>query len=210
MKAPSLPALKRGDVLDGKYVLREPIGQGGMGSVFLADQPGLGRSVAIKVLHPELARCPAHARRIRDEAMAASRVRSSHCLTVIDCSALPDGADYLVMGMSRQIARALDKAQVELSRARGEEHARLNSKILELQNQLAARRFSVDGRNRSPEDSLLADAWLPGPLDLGERVGRQRDHTPNQPSLRKAPETSARVPRGCAREWPCALLQSST
>jgi serine/threonine protein kinase len=64
-------------------VLREPIGQGGMGSVFLADQPGLGRSVAIEVLHPELARYPAHARRIRDEAMAASRVRSSHCLTVI-------------------------------------------------------------------------------------------------------------------------------
>jgi uncharacterized C2H2 Zn-finger protein len=33
--------------------------------------------------------------------------------------------------------KALDKAKVELSRARGEEHARLNSKILELQNQLA-------------------------------------------------------------------------
>lgn len=34
--------------------------------------------------------------------------------------------------------KALDKAKVELSRARGEEHARLNAKILELQNQLAA------------------------------------------------------------------------
>src|SRR5262249_16832549 len=34
--------------------------------------------------------------------------------------------------------KALDKAKVELSRARGEEHARLNVKILELQNQLAA------------------------------------------------------------------------
>lgn len=33
--------------------------------------------------------------------------------------------------------KALDKAKVELSRARGEEHARLNAKILELQNQLA-------------------------------------------------------------------------
>lgn len=97
MKTVPHPAVKQGDVLDGKYMLGDCIGHGGMGSVFLAEQPALGRKVAIKVLHPELARCPAHAGRIRDEAITASHVRSSHCLNVIDCSALPEGGSYLVM-----------------------------------------------------------------------------------------------------------------
>jgi len=52
-----------GDVIDGRYVVREPIGEGGMGSVFLASQPALERMVAIKFLHPELAGSPAQARR---------------------------------------------------------------------------------------------------------------------------------------------------
>lgn len=97
MAALSHQALKPGDVLDGKYVLGECVGEGGMGSVFVADQPALERKVAIKVLHPEVARTPAHAQRIRDEAVAACHVRSSHCLTVIEYSALPDGTSYLVM-----------------------------------------------------------------------------------------------------------------
>jgi serine/threonine-protein kinase len=89
--------LQQGDVLDGKYVLRDPLGEGGMGSVFLADQPALERTVAIKVLHPRLAGCRAHAEQMREEAVAASRVRSPHCVAVIDCSTLPDGTPYLVM-----------------------------------------------------------------------------------------------------------------
>jgi eukaryotic-like serine/threonine-protein kinase len=111
-------ALKQGDVLDGKYVVRDCIGQGGMGSVFLAEQPALGRKVAIKVLHPELARCPAHAARIRDEAIAARHVRSSHCLNVLDCSALPDGGSYLVMEYvpGRSLARISAEECLPLSR----------------------------------------------------------------------------------------------
>src|SRR5262249_12472902 len=51
--SPAMTA-RPGDVLGGKYVLRHRIGEGGMGTVFLADQPLLGRTVAIKVLHPNL------------------------------------------------------------------------------------------------------------------------------------------------------------
>ena len=118
MPALSHPALNQGDVLDGKYVLRDCIGHGGMGSVFLAEQPALGRTVAIKVLHPELAQCPAHAARIRNEAVAASHVRSSHCLNVIDCSALPDGGSYLVMEYvpGRSLARVIAEEPLPLPR----------------------------------------------------------------------------------------------
>jgi serine/threonine protein kinase len=84
-------------MLDGRYLLRDCIAQGGMGRVYLAEQPALERTVAIKLLHPEIAPRPEYARCIREEAIAASRVRNPHCVKVIDCGALPDGTPYLVM-----------------------------------------------------------------------------------------------------------------
>jgi serine/threonine-protein kinase len=119
MQATSRPALKAGDVLDGKYVLRDCIGEGGMGSVFLADQPALDRTVAIKVLHPELVGSPSHAQRLRDEATTACRVRDPHCVAVLDASELPDGTPYIVMEhvRGRSLARLLAEEPVSLARA---------------------------------------------------------------------------------------------
>jgi serine/threonine-protein kinase len=106
-----------GDVLDGKYVLREQIGDGGMGHVFLAEQSALERTVAIKVLHPELARSPSTSAG-RDEARAACRVRSPRCVAVIDQGTLPDGAPYLVMEHARSLARSGDRREFLPSRWR--------------------------------------------------------------------------------------------
>ncbi len=113
------PGLNPGDVVDGKYVLRERIGQGGMGSVFLADQPALLRSVAIKVLHPDFAGIPAHARRLHDEAVIACHVRSPHCVEVFDSGALPDGTPYIVMEHvpGRPLGRIIADEPISLSRA---------------------------------------------------------------------------------------------
>jgi serine/threonine-protein kinase len=86
-----------GEVIDGRYVLGDRLGEGGMGSVFLARQPGLERTVAIKILHPELAAGPVHVRRLREEARLAGRVRSARSVGMIDSGELPGGAPYLVM-----------------------------------------------------------------------------------------------------------------
>ena len=42
----------------GNYRITGQIGQGGMGTVYLAEHPGFGRRAAVKVLRPELAREP--------------------------------------------------------------------------------------------------------------------------------------------------------
>ena len=111
--------LSPGDVLDGRYVLRAQIGDGGMGHVFLADQPALERTVAIKVLHSELARSAVHVRRFRNEARAACRVRSPRCVAVIDQGTLPDGAPYLVMEHvpGRSLGQLIDEDAIPLARA---------------------------------------------------------------------------------------------
>jgi serine/threonine-protein kinase len=119
MQATAAVDLQPGDVLDGKYVLREHIGEGGMGNVFLAEQPALERTVAIKVLHAELAASPVHVRRLHSEAIAASRVRSPRCVAVIDHGTLRDGAPYLVMEHvpGRSLGQLIDEEAISLTRA---------------------------------------------------------------------------------------------
>ena len=58
----------------GQYRVLSKLGRGGMGTVFLAQQTGMNRQVAIKVLHPEVSRDPDAARRFKVEAQAAARL----------------------------------------------------------------------------------------------------------------------------------------
>ena len=63
--------LEPGTVLGSYTVVRE-IGRGGMGRVYLASDGRLGRTVALKVLPPQLTREPLHRDRLRREARAAA------------------------------------------------------------------------------------------------------------------------------------------
>lgn len=75
---------KPGDVVDGKYILLERLGEGGMGVVFLAEQPSLARMVVIKLLQPALAKSAALVRQFHTEAVAACRVQGAGAVGIID------------------------------------------------------------------------------------------------------------------------------
>ena len=69
----SATRLNEGDELGGCTVVAE-LGRGGMGVVYLADQPSLGRRVAIKVIASGEADDPAFRRRFMDESRAAASI----------------------------------------------------------------------------------------------------------------------------------------
>jgi tRNA A-37 threonylcarbamoyl transferase component Bud32 len=75
----------------GRYELSERIGAGGMGVVFAAHDPELGREVAIKVLKCELLTAQPDARdRIIREARAMARVSHPNVVTVFDAGQVGD------------------------------------------------------------------------------------------------------------------------
>ncbi len=71
-------------VLAGRYRVDEPIGRGGMASVYRGYDLTLGREVAIKVLDPELAGDNSFRTRFRLEAQAASRMAHPTIVRVFD------------------------------------------------------------------------------------------------------------------------------
>lgn len=108
-----------GSVLRDTYVVRERLGEGGMGVVFLADQPALARTVAIKILHPALARDPQMARSFCDEAVAAGRVRHPGSVAIHDIGRTVDGALFIVMEhlRGRPLARLVAEQIMPVPRA---------------------------------------------------------------------------------------------
>jgi serine/threonine protein kinase len=79
----------------GNYQIVEKVGAGGMGSVYKAYQPALGRYVAIKVLPPQTAGDPSFAERFALEARAVGKLRHPGIVTAYDFSTNGDLA-YLV------------------------------------------------------------------------------------------------------------------
>ena len=68
----------------GRYTLREPLGQGGMATVHLADDTVLDRPVAIKTMLGEMSREPSFRERFRREAQAVARLNHANIVQVHD------------------------------------------------------------------------------------------------------------------------------
>jgi serine/threonine-protein kinase len=66
----------------GNYQILRKIGEGGMGTVYVARDVGLERDVAIKIISPELARNPGLMARFRVEAIAQARLNHSNIVTI--------------------------------------------------------------------------------------------------------------------------------
>jgi serine/threonine-protein kinase len=81
----------------GNYRITQLLGEGGMGAVYLAEHPGIGRKAAVKVLHPELTRHTDMAARFFNEARAANAIHHPGIVEVFDFGTLPTGVSYIVM-----------------------------------------------------------------------------------------------------------------
>ncbi|MBX3228984.1 MAG: serine/threonine protein kinase [Labilithrix sp.] len=94
---PFAMALVEGQVLDGKYVIRRRIADGGMSTVYLGVNERIDKEVAVKVLHPTVAREDDVVHRFEREARIVSRIRSPYVADVYDFGSLESGERFMVM-----------------------------------------------------------------------------------------------------------------
>src|SRR3954462_1750902 len=80
----------------GPYEIHSPLGAGGMGEVYRANDTRLDRTVAIKVLAAHLSSSPELKQRMEREARTISSLNHPHICHLYDIGS-HDGTDFLVM-----------------------------------------------------------------------------------------------------------------
>jgi serine/threonine-protein kinase len=89
--------LATGTVIDGRYQILHEIGRGGMSTVYLAEHTLIGRRVAIKVLHAEVARSAESVARFMAEARTVGTLGHPNVVASTDMGHLLDGRPYLIL-----------------------------------------------------------------------------------------------------------------
>ncbi len=85
-----------GALIGGKYRVRRVLGVGGMGVVYKAVNTNVGRTVALKVLHPHLADDGVALARFQREAQAAAGVDHPNVVEIFDMG-MHAGSPFIVM-----------------------------------------------------------------------------------------------------------------
>jgi serine/threonine-protein kinase len=86
-----------GQTLLGQYLMESKLGEGGMGTVYLADQPAMDRKAVVKVLHPHLTSDEKWVERFNREAKIASKLPHPNSITLYNYGSTDEGYVYIAM-----------------------------------------------------------------------------------------------------------------
>ena len=156
-----------GTIIDQRYEVIAPIGEGGMGTVYRVRHVTLDRMFAMKVLRRDLAADRGLAARFLQEARATAAIRHPAVVAISDFGSLADGAPYFVMDL------LVGETLATRMRARGLLSPREASSIArKLADALsAAHAANVVHRDLKPENVFLVrSATSKGGVDEDVRI----------------------------------------
>jgi serine/threonine-protein kinase len=158
MITPPVPA---GERYIGKYRVKSELGRGGMGAVYLAEQPGLGREVAIKELIQSAAADPVALKRFLQEAQVMARTSHPNLVQVHDLEVMGD-ANYIVLEFVRgqSLRDWLNRGPIPLPQVFAVMHGVLQALDY-------AHKHAIVHRDMKPENVLLSDEGMVKVADFG-------------------------------------------
>ena len=161
------PPSVAGERYIGKYRVKGELGRGGMGAVFLAEQPGLGREVAIKELIQSAD--PTALKRFLQEAQVMARTSHPNLVQVHDME-LQGNVNYLVMEFirGRSLRDWMNQAQIPPPQVFAVMHGVLQALHY-------AHRHAIVHRDMKPENVLISDEGMVKVADFG--IARLMDDT---------------------------------
>lgn len=154
-----------GQVIDNRYRITRKIAEGGMATVYTAIDNRLGRTVAIKIMHTQLAQGPHRQQfveRFQREARSAAAIANPHIVQIYDTGEF-DGLDYLVMEYVHGVNLRYEMNQDGPFTVR--ETLRILTEILD--GLSAAHNAGIVHRDIKPENILLNDRGRVQITDFG-------------------------------------------
>src|SRR6266566_4440243 len=151
----------------GKYRLKGELGRGGMGTVYLAEQPGLGREVAIKELIQSAD--PVALKRFMQEAQVMARTSHPNLVQVHDIE-LQGNINYLVLEFirGRSLRDWMNQSEIPPPQVFAVMHGVLQALDY-------AHRHAIVHRDMKPENVLISDEGIVKVTDFG--IARLLDDT---------------------------------
>lgn len=98
----------------GNYLVKSKLGEGAMGTVFLAEHPLIGSRVALKVIKKDVAADTDAVSRFFTEARAVNRIGHENIVNISDFGQTPDGDVYYIMELlvGESLAERLARGQL--------------------------------------------------------------------------------------------------
>jgi eukaryotic-like serine/threonine-protein kinase len=104
----------------GDYRVTHKLGEGGMGVVYAAVEPFIGKRVAIKVLNAQASAREDLIRRFKEEARAVNKIGHENIIDIFALSQLPDGRHYFIMELldGESLTQRLRRGPMDFSELR--------------------------------------------------------------------------------------------
>lgn len=151
--------LPPGTILDGRYQVLSILGRGAMGTVYRVEHLGIGRELALKVLHQEMGTSPALRERFTREARSTARLEHPGIVQVTDFGRTADDAPYMVM----ELVRGRQLSQLSSDEVSFERAIALMQQVLRALEHAHARK--VVHRDLKPDNIMLVERDLDAPQD---------------------------------------------
>jgi serine/threonine-protein kinase len=159
----------------GPYQIIRPLGRGGMGEVYLAEDPRLGRLVALKLLPPFLTQDAESILRFHQEARAASGVSHPNIAHVYEIGEA-EGHHYIAMEYVEG-----SSLRVLLKRKSLEESEAVEIALQITQALIAAHAAGITHRDIKPENVMVRDDGYVKVLDFGlAKLSEVKNKRPHQ------------------------------